>query len=63
MQIVVYLNTLEREQGGGTHFHHPCMDGLTVQARLGLGRGRPQGCTICHAGACAGAWQGRRRTW
>ncbi|KAL4442088.1 hypothetical protein ABPG77_011349 [Micractinium sp. CCAP 211/92] len=35
VQIVVYLNTLEREQGGGTHFHHPCMDGLTVQPRLG----------------------------
>ncbi|KAL4427879.1 hypothetical protein ABPG75_001968 [Micractinium tetrahymenae] len=35
VQVVVYLNTLDREQGGGTHFSHPCMDGLTVQPRRG----------------------------
>lgn len=35
VQVVVYLNTLEGGQGGGTHFSHRCMDGLTVQPRQG----------------------------
>lgn len=33
VQVVVYLNDLEAGQGGGTHFHHPLLKGLTVQVR------------------------------
>ena len=46
VQVLVYLNTLGEEQGGGTHFCHPLLQGLTVQvgrAALHMGPGASVG--------------------
>lgn len=35
MQCVVYLNSLERSQGGATAFHHPSLGSFAVQPEAG----------------------------
>lgn len=35
VQVVVYLNSLQPDQGGETRFFNPLLKGLAVQARAG----------------------------
>lgn len=56
VQVVVYLNSLQPDQGGETRFFNPLLKGLAIQV------GALQAAQLCvrlisgQEGCCAGAW-------